>query len=189
MKTKYRRPMGTTLMAMNLSNQKQEESYKKEKERFVVYVIKQYINQGFQLNNKPYTLEELANLLEVSNKKLVRIMSNLRGVFFDIEDREVIKDGLGITVSKIMESTMRDRLKIEAQTERIERALNGQDYKPFISSELSKALTNNLSSQKALIDVANLLAKMGSIGPQPTNGPTINISQSQTNQSQTNYRD
>lgn len=169
MKNKMKRPLGLTLMAINL----RKENNPNAKKEFQNYVIKQYIQNGFQYNNQPTDLESLANLLDIRIEYLVKRIARLRGVFFDVEERQGVKDVLGVMVMKIFESTIRDRAKVEAQTERIEGSLNGQQYKPFISAELTKALANNLASQKAMIDAANLFAKMANIGP--TSGPNIQI--------------
>jgi hypothetical protein len=194
---KYKRPIGSTMLAINLRKNPNENNHSE----MIKYICKQYVSNGFRLNNDPIELNDLAYYLNITPKRLIKEISRMNSMYFKVEDKDMVRDGLGYVVSKLLETTMRDRNEVEENTARLlgelgwgkygehnKVGLKGKTrklYQPFVSGELTKALTLNISSQASLHNLANLLMKLGSVGP-INNQPTINI-QNNVQANQTNH--
>lgn len=199
------RPIGSTMLAINLRNQPNPNNHNE----LIKYICKIYVTNGFRLNNQAIDLNSLAQYLAITPKRLIKEISRMSNGYFKVEDKDMIKNGLGFVINKLLETTIRDRNEVEENTDRLLGEIgwgkysepvisnNGKNkygliprtrklYQPFVSAELTKALALNISSQTSLHNLAHLFIKLGSIGQQGLNQPTINI-QNNVQANQTNH--
>ncbi len=178
--------MGSTIQAMNLAQLKTQENIKDNnspynitKKQYIRYILKQYVSNGYRLNNTPKSIDELSQMLEVSTNYIVGEIGRGARMWFDVRDKEKVTDGVGMMVMKLMEASIRDRGDVEDNLANLKRALVGPNgkaiaYKAFVSAEYNRALGVNLASQKALLEATQLLIKLAGLEGPKTN-PTINI--------------
>jgi hypothetical protein len=175
-KIKYRRPQGLTLMVQNQNQDRME---------VIRYVLKTYLAQGFQWNNKPTSIEELSQLLNINPNTIIKEMGRMGRSFIKIGDKDKAEEGLNFIALKWMEGVMRDRYLAEENVRNLDSAMYGPDgnrvpYKAFVSAEYTKAISTLMGTHKSLEGLASFYAKMANMGQPSQQGPTINI----TNQNQ-----
>lgn len=140
------------------------------------------------LNKKQISIAQLAQYLNISNIECMKYLNRCKGVGINVDNRERLKDVVGLILGKGLESMFQDRARAEGMYDNLLKAIGPNGYKPFVSSELGKAHGALLGSQKAMQDWANILLKVMGTGQPGTNqGPVINITNQNSNEANHNY--
>jgi len=183
MKIRIKRPKGLTFQIKNLKNITNEIQYKKERERIINRVINEYVNDGFRLNNKPSTIKELAEFMELSIIEIIKRMNRMGSYLLGNKD-EAYRALLANTIGALMAT------KAEAMNQfGTLRASQSDSYQPFISSAVNEALRGLISTDTNFISLLRIMAPSQT----PSGSPiTINnnpIGQALTNNNLLNVND
>lgn len=147
MSERFSRPFGVTPLMVEYSKTGKEETLLKVKSMFIQFWI---LNKS-TLGGKPYNIYQLSAFLEVPvsfvNNYLVENLLSSR-IWNEDTREDVFNAVIGQSISWVLE----DRLDIQNQVDILKNS-QGQSYKPFISSELTKALGLKLSSSNTLQSV------------------------------------
>lgn len=154
-KQRYPRPLGTTYAAIQYTQE--PDTYKKQrfKERLQENTIEQYISSGFKLNNKTYTIAELATYLDM---KPERILLGLNRTIIRMNKMMKGEDGMALArvcffqaIQNALEGTSLARHQAQ-----ILATAQGDNYVPFLTKELNTAIANLSSSTKPLMELLKL---------------------------------
>lgn len=154
------RPKGLTYLA---SNPTQDTT--KQKIRLILI---HYINNNYTVCNQHYNLHQLAQSLNVSyiyiQQELIRLTNQLGKLFGSHFKSEEFRSGLA---ERLLFSASTDRGLIHQHVSLL-LSSQGDGYKPFISSEVTKGLQTLLASNKQMADIVKMLMPSG-----PTNNTLI----------------
>lgn len=139
--TRIPRPMGLTLLAKNYQKSQQDE----DKNRLLKHLINNYSLQGFRYNSVPVSIPELAQLTGLKEALIMDYISKLNEDVGSFNNPSQIQDTLKTIASVSMNWAFQDRGLIMEQVQLLANAQGGS-YKPFISSEVVKALKLALDS-------------------------------------------
>lgn len=150
------RPLGFTYLAQQMHNTNNEEEKQEIKTKLQNKIIDIYVANGMMLNNKTISLPELATYLNMPLKKLLKRVNRgfqaIGNLFEDGGNKEFARVGIFRAFNWALEG----KAIAEAQL-RILMASQGDEYKPFISGEVNKAIANNTSAIKPLADLLKLM--------------------------------
>jgi len=122
------------------------------KERRKEYIVKQYINNGMMYLNQHIPIPEFSNIFNIDISMIVRIMSEQSGLKASILGNE---DGLAKAGEALAEMIifwgLQDKHTAQAQLGTLLKS-QGADYKPFITAEVNKALSNTMTATKNLME-------------------------------------
>ena len=169
------RPLGSTSLAIqaNLSNDS------RDRQAFNNFIINQWILGNEYISQIRYDIFTLAQALKIPVQD-IRIMMRDRVINSAIWDKDKQESILYGLMGEMVSWTLEDRMKINAQVELLTRS-QGNTYKPFISSELNKALKLSLDSSASIQSMIQKLTGGGGT----TN--IFNIDQSHDDHSVNNY--
>lgn len=142
------RPAGATL----LSKQYQEIRSDENKGRLYSHIISYYTLNGFRWNGKPTSLPELSLILKIPTSEIMEHVSKVSLNLGTLVNPEQIESTLKSIITLSASWSIQDRGIIQTQVETLLRSQAGT-YKPFISSETTKAMKLLLESNKNLMEV------------------------------------
>jgi len=181
MKIRIKRPKGLTFQIKNLKNITNEIQYKKERERIINRVINEYVQDGFRLNNKPSTIKELAEFMELSIIEIIKRMNRMGSYLLGNKD-EAYRALLANTISSLLEN----RAVIGTQLNMLSTQQNGK-YVPFLSGmvndSIGRLIANDTNTIRLLTIMKPFEASSGSpitinnnpIGQALTNNNLLNV--------------
>lgn len=140
------RPIGTTELS-KLYNDKQI-----TKEELNKHIISHYINTDYRLNNIKLNLEQFSLITGITTEEVLPYIMNkqkLQYNFLDDDDKQRLYGELS---SMILMGSLKDRLALEQHTTLLLES-QGASYKPFISSEVTKALKLLIDSNNSMLQV------------------------------------
>lgn len=179
MKAKMRipRPLGFTLKAQYL-NQLPEPKKQQEKDKLIQSIVDQYTNNGMMLNNRHVPIDQLASFLDIHPTKMLMLMNkSMERVtnFFDKgEDSKTLARGLFLrAIFWALENTSISKSQVHMLM-----ANQGQNYVPFLTSEVNKAIANHTATLKPLTDMLKLFMEKS------TQNPILNLTQNLTQNNQ-----
>lgn len=163
------RPTGITQMVKSLNLSPTRKKHKQLKERIQNKILYDYINNGYTICGKPYSLQELSVYLQIPTNKLQqRINDRLKDLqIIDIDNLENLSRALynlALKGALVAQRTAEKQASVLAKNQ-------GEKYVPFLSSALNTAISNQIGANKPLIDLLTKLVPSISAGT----GPTINI--------------
>lgn len=149
-------------------NQKQE-ILNKIKQR----ILTLWTMTGMIINNKVYTIDQLAQYLNLSNKDIMlrmnKEMERIGNIYQDDEGKRLAR----VTFFTSLLKSVEIRALSEAQT-RLLLASQGADYKPYISGEVNKSIANLINAQKPILDMIKLTMEKSTDNPILPNATTNN---------------
>jgi len=153
------RPMGTTEKGLNHFKQNTDTT----KQELIQHIINHYLTTNFTYCNKHYNIEQLSILLNIPMNIIMgqvhSYSTNIQDTMLDIGQPDTLRALLSLSFKYALEDRGR---AIEQYS--ILAASQGGNYKPFISSEVTKALKLLMESGQA---IGQLIPKSG--------GNTFNI--------------
>lgn len=149
---KIPRPKGTTELA-HIYNKDNTDHNLIQLQR---HIIQSYINTGFKYCNQPMNLEQFSRYTNIPISLIMEEI-NTRGkdTFLQADPEEqgdLLRALLGITLG----ASLSDRIAAQQQLS-ILSAAQGNTYKPFISSEVNKALKLNQEATQGILAIAKSL--------------------------------
>lgn len=152
------RPLGITYLAIQI--QKEPNPQKQEELRNSLYarVIDQYVSNCCRLNNRSITIDQLATFLNLDTTRVLMLMNKSFTKIVDFFDR-----GEGKTMARaFFLQALKKSLEIQSQTESqvaLLLASQGREYKPFLTSEVNRSITNLINSQRPVHDILKLFSE------------------------------
>lgn len=147
------RPHGVTIEMIEIRSLDNDALKKQRKKTLVNNIIKSYINNGFKLNNKQYSFNELSMFLNVSIDKIIK--RSVRGETLFMGGGKGIDSiqGLGeVLLGKCFFDVTKDRYLIETQTDMLIKKQKNR-YVPYLSAEVNRAIKTQIDSNSVLIDL------------------------------------
>jgi len=141
------RPQGSTYLSLQYQRTNSEE----DKRLLIKHIISLYTLNGFRWNNRPMNLPTLAQTLSLPVSEIMGIVSDLGTQMGSLASPENIKNTLQSIITLSTSWAIQDRGMVATQAELLMRS-QGDTYKPFISSEVTKAMKVLLDANKNLID-------------------------------------
>lgn len=157
------RPLGLTLRARDTNKASADPTQQKQQnEELIDYLILQYVNQGYRLNNRTVPLNELSIYLNIPEIYLIKRITKHTEKIANLLGGS---DGLNTArVAKKLALNFGLNAAVEAEVQlHTLKASQGGQYTAFTSTEVNKAVTNMVNAAKMLNDVADSL--LGSKGP------------------------
>lgn len=134
--------------ATYISKQYNAKRSKGNRERLKELYVNHYVTNGFTINGKKCNMVELGRYLGISDQEVL----NEVGRWTQAIDTETITEGARGGLKMALKFSLQDRLTAEYQSDTMLKAQGGK-YKPFISSETTKAIELRLKSTKGFLDV------------------------------------
>lgn len=141
------RPQGATY----LSKRYQETGTNEDKEKLYNHLISMYTMQGFRWNGKPTSIPELSSILKIPSEKIMESVSNVGQNMGSLATPQNINNTLESIITLATSWSLEDRGRVAQQVDILLHSQDGK-YKPFISSEVTKALKLLLESNKNLME-------------------------------------
>ena len=146
------RPKGLTEIGHTYNNTKTEEDLRQLQK----HVIESYINTGFKYCNQPMNLEQFARYTNIPISLIMEQINHKgKDTFIQADPEEqgdLLRALLGITLG----ASLSDRIAAQQQLSILTNA-QGNTYKPFISSEVNKALKLNQEATQGILAIAKSL--------------------------------
>lgn len=164
------RPIGTTEIGIQLNNIKDKEdpTYTPKKQELINHLINHYINTNYKYNDKPLTINQFANIINIDETYiLTKVYNNMGNMYNNLSDKER-SHILGVLNFSMGHGFLRSQQAIQHHTQLLLES-QGASYKPFISSEVTKALKLQLDTLQLGTQIHNRLF------PSDKGSPTINI--------------
>jgi len=159
------RPIGTTYMAMSY----QKDPTPDAKSQLIKHIINSYITQGFRLNGTSYNLTQISILLNIPLETTLEVFSDVSHSLGALLSPEKIEDTLRTAMTMSLTWSLQDKGRLEKQVELLLKS-QGDGYKPFITSEVNKALKSNLDANKNIMDFFKTLTTANTTVVQIFNG-------------------
>lgn len=169
------RPLGFTYLAQTMHTTNNEEEKQRIKEKLINKTIDIYVSQGMMLNGKTISLQEMASYLDIPLRNLMKRVNRGFKVISDMFEGDGARENARVGIFRALNFALEGKASAEAQLA-ILMASQGDEYKPFISSEVNKAITNNVNAIKPLVDILKLMMDSQE-KPNGTMAPTQNVTQ------------
>lgn len=146
--TRIPRPIGTTILAQSLHS---NANNKLDLNPLKHHLLNIYFLNNQTLNNQAYTIEQIAQLLQLSTIQVLRFMNKKLGYLsgFQLQGQETdiqaIQESLRETFFRFFLGALNHSQKADLQYDTLARAQGGK-YKPYISEQVNKALSNLFAS-------------------------------------------
>ena len=139
---KIPRPLGTTLLLQQLKGDNVDVNVKN---RLVKEVINQWLANHYKLNNKPYSIQDICQYLDIDHTRCIREMGRFYGTVMgfklDSLDENAMKAltrasqsvALGWGTEAMVQAQQQLQVMLQAQ---------GGLYTPFVSAEVNSAMRN-----------------------------------------------
>lgn len=164
------RPIGTTMISKAHSTQNKEnnESYNQSLYNLQSHIIKSYINNNYRYNNIPYTIEQFSSITNIPQSLILESIYDIQQIQYNLLDEKGKGDILRVLEKGIFWGFLESQQAITHHAQTLLRDQAGS-YKPFISSEVTKAL-------KLQLDTLQLGLNMQQrFNPNPGSSTAINI--------------
>lgn len=165
---RHPRPLGLTYLNLNaLTNQNL-------KQNLIERIINLYVNEGMQWMGKQQSVAEMALYLNIRPEKLLVLMNRdierLMGFFEGKEGMALARVSLNLGLKKGLEI-----LALHHNQVHLLLGQQGNEYVPFLSAEVNKALSNYSSAMKPYLDTIKLMTdKMTNNPYSPSDGTSSN---------------
>lgn len=152
-KQRVPRPLGITLLSKALNEEPNPNKKQEIQEELYNLIALQYVMGGYQLNKQSMNYMQLSQYMQLDIDKTMSLViraTKKQGTLFDQED-------ILITARENTKRAFFWGTEIWAQMQAqlaILQASQGSTYRPFISSEVNKALTNLMNAGKLQQDYA-----------------------------------
>lgn len=156
------RPKGTTEISYIYNKDKTDDN----KQKLYDHVIRHYINTNFCYCNQSMNIEHFSHYIEADPMMIHKAIIDIGQIQYQMLNDGAKEEIFGGLLSNCIFGALSDR-STALQHSNILLAAQGHSYKPFISSEVTKALKLN---QDANAQILNVLSKF--VG---TSAPMINI--------------
>lgn len=171
------RPTGVTILAQQMNKAKSKKLRKQRKEKLISHIVNIYTMSGFRINDRTLSIPQLATLLKT---KVETIQSAMLGTSHTLEafkDPKKLSDTAAALANMSTLWAIQDRGTVQHQLEVLMKS-QGEEYRPFLSGEISRLLSTLLQSNKQVAEIFRTFYQSGS---------TININNQiqNNNQSQT----
>jgi hypothetical protein len=141
------RPAGTTYLAV----QYKQNATTEDKERLLNHIIYAYTTSGFRWNRRPLSLSEFSNVIGIPTTRIMEAISQSGQNMGSLISAENIKSTVESIITLSATWAIQDRGQIQKQVEDLLTS-QGNQYRPFITAEVNKALKLSLDSNKNLIE-------------------------------------
>lgn len=165
---RHPRPMGLTMLNLNtLKNQNL-------KENLTQRIVNLYVNEGMQWMGKQTSVAEMALYLNIRPERMLTLMNKdierLMGFFEGKEGMALARVQLNLALKKGLEI-----LALHHNQVHLLLGQQGNEYVPFLSAEVNKALGNYSSAMKPYLDAIKLMTDKMSTSPySPSTGDSSN---------------
>lgn len=146
--TRVPRPMGTTSIAINYQNNQSEIN----KDELYRHIVTQYTLQGFRYNGIPIAIPKFASLIGLHQQQVMGYVSTVSENLGAFNNKQNVEDTLKTITTLSTNYALEDRGIIMRQLEVLLRS-QGNQYRPFISSEVNKALKLALDSNRNIMEI------------------------------------
>lgn len=158
------RPLGTTYTAILIRNNQDNETKQKQIERLRQITIDHWMASNMILNNRVYNIDEMALYLGITPELLMRTMNKQFEAMGKVLERQDLSQIARVIFSKSQKNCLEIEALARAQTN-ILLASQGGEYKPFISAEVNRSISNMISSTKPQQDLLRLILDSGKGNP------------------------
>ena len=167
--TRIPRPKGYTLALQSLQSIKDQKQKKDQLNYLKQLIIEQWTMNNYQYQQVHYTLNQISNLLNLPIAITMKIMQNslLRLANFFGKDEDKLRDMARAEIFRSLNWATESH-SLAYQQVAILMAHQGNEYKPYVSGEVNRAIANLLSANKPLQEAIKLMTP-GSNGPAGTN--------------------
>lgn len=170
------RPTGTTEIAYNHHKEKNDDTLNK----LQIHIINHYINTGFMYCNQTMDLDTFIGCFGLPRFLVMERVTQLGKQGYEMLEPEQQGDQLRALLFLLQNESLADRSRALLQYRTLAKSQQGE-YKPFISSEVNKALKLTLESTQGLRELVKVLS--GSQSPTVV----INNNPNQSTNVQQNY--
>lgn len=126
-------------------------------------LVKEYLDNNFTINDQYLNIPQLSTKYDIPLKEIYKYIGEYQNHLSSLLDNpEAIQQQTLALTSTLLNGTLESRGLIAQQVALLIRS-QGDTYKPFISSEVTKALKLGLESNDSLLKAINLLS--GNQGP------------------------
>lgn len=120
-------------------------------------IIKEYLDNNFTINQEYLNIPQLSTKYNIPLKEIYKYIGEYQNHLSSLLDKpEAIQQQTLALTSTLLNGTLESRGLIAQQVALLLRS-QGDTYKPFISSEVTKALKLGLESNDSLLKAINLL--------------------------------
>lgn len=141
------RIQGLTYLSLTFQREKTEQA----KEDIYRHVTTQYTIQGFRLNRISLSLHQFSAYAQIPLNRVMYYINNVASNMNSMQDPSNIQDLMKSIITLSTTWAIQDKGMIMGQIELLSKA-QGNKYKPFISSELNKAMKLSLESNKNIME-------------------------------------
>lgn len=170
--TRVPRPLGVTLQARSLHNLSNPQQKQKEINKIKHHILNQYFINQQTINNKFYTIDQVAKYLQLTNIEVLRYMTNRLGYLqgFSTASKEDLLGGLRALAGSAIFGALSHSQTADYQLRTLLNAQGGK-YVPYLTEQVNKAISNAFQSDKNLGELARNL-----LGMLPTNRSPFEVS-------------
>lgn len=154
------RPLGLTMALMEYHTSKNQDIITNIKQN----QIEAWITTGMQLNGRVMNIQQLAIYLSLPVSYIMRVMSKAMNRVGNWLKDDKLQETTRAIFSHALFSALENQA-LSLQQVHILLAEQGQQYVPFLSSEVNKALANNTAAQKPLHSLLEILKPNTTIMP------------------------
>lgn len=174
------RPLGTTELSKSLhQNTVMNSNESNTLQSLIEHITKHYINTNFKYCNQSQSIEHFSSYTNIPISYIQTLMVDQAKIGYSLLTNEGQEDIGGAIFSLLLNMSLSDR-STALQHANILTTAMGQQYVPFLSSEVTKALANAQSTTQNIANIArNFFGNQGS-------GLTINNVQSNAHNVQNN---
>lgn len=147
------RPLGLT----NLCKEYHQNETQQNKEKIYKFLITQFTLNGFRYTNISLSISEFSKIFNIEESTVLKEINELSMGLGSFSNPDQINNTLKSIASLSSLWAIQDKGLISNQIELLIKA-QGNSYKPFISSELNKALKLGLDSNKNMMDLYKTLS-------------------------------
>lgn len=148
------RPKGLTVQALYASTLSTKNLTKKKESINNLYskLISNYLTNNFTINNKAYSINQLANLFNIPVTIIHKHIHEQTNTLAKVLDKGNIEDTYRALISTVLNNSLQDRSLVSEHLQTLLVSQGGQ-YKAFVSSEVTKALKLMLESNTSTMDI------------------------------------
>ena len=180
--TRIPRPLGTTEMARSLHQlqETKENNYNNDIDiintyrDLYIHIIQSYINTNFKYCNKPINIQAFAYYINIPSSLIETEIFNQSKIQYNLLNENSKEEIYGVIMQQLFSGALSDR-STALQHANVLLQQQGNQYVPFLSSEVTKALSLTQNSSNVMLQIASRL-----FGPNAS-GITINNNNAQQN--------
>lgn len=154
------RPKGYTIAITTIHNTINKEKKLRQLERIKELTIEQWTLNSYQVNNETYSISKMAEYLgmgiEVVMQVMNKVLLKVANIFDNQEDTNQRGQFARAQIFRSIFLSLENEALSKAQAELLIREQDGH-YKPFLTSEVNRALGNLTQAQKPILDLLKLI--------------------------------